>query len=76
MILGLRVLRESDYLEWEASGSQIQFLLLNGRRIDTTTENYKRMVQAEGETRAFKDFMSAAGVEAISSLFISSASDT
>ncbi len=72
VILGLRVLRESGYLEWESSGSQIQFSLLNGRRIDTTTENYQRMVQAEAEAAAFKDFMSAAGIEAISKLFNSS----
>jgi predicted transcriptional regulator len=69
VILGLRVLRESGYLEWESSGSQIQFSLLNGRRIDSTTENYGRMVQAEAETRAFKDFMSTARIEAISNLF-------
>jgi single-stranded-DNA-specific exonuclease len=69
VILGLRVLRESGYLEWESSGSQIQFSLLNGRRIDSTTEDYGRMVKAEAETRAFKDFMSTARIEAISNLF-------
>jgi hypothetical protein len=68
VILGLRVLRESGYLEWESSGSQIRFSLLNGRRIDSTTEDYARMTQAEAETRAFKDFMSTAGVEAIARL--------
>ena len=69
VILGLRVLRESGYLEWESCGSQIQFSLLNGQRIDSTTENYGRMVRAEAETRAFKDFLSTARIEAISSLF-------
>ncbi|MGD0622875.1 MAG: single-stranded-DNA-specific exonuclease RecJ [Thermacetogeniaceae bacterium] len=69
VILGLRVLRESGYLEWESSGSQIQFSLLNGQQIDPTTENYGRMVKAEAETRAFKDFMSTAKIEAISALF-------
>ena len=68
VILGLRVLRESGFLEWESSGSQIQFSLLNGRRIDTSTEDYKRMVQAEAETGAFKDFMSAAGIGGIHGL--------
>jgi single-stranded-DNA-specific exonuclease len=68
VILGLRVLRESGYLEWESSGSQIQFSLLNGRRIDSTTENYRGMVKSEAETRAFKDFMSTAKIEAIAKL--------
>jgi single-stranded-DNA-specific exonuclease len=68
VILGLRVLRESGYLAWESSDSQIQFSLLNGRRIDSTTENYGKMLRAEAETRAFHDFMSTAGVEAIAKL--------
>jgi single-stranded-DNA-specific exonuclease len=68
VILGLRVLRESGYLEWESSDSQIQFSFLNGRRIDSTTENYGRMIKAEAETRAFKDFMSTAKIEAIFNL--------
>jgi single-stranded-DNA-specific exonuclease len=69
VVLGLRALRESGYLDWESSGSQIQFSLLQGRRIDSTAENYRRMVQAETETRAFKEFMCTAKIEAISSLF-------
>jgi single-stranded-DNA-specific exonuclease len=69
VILALRVLRESGYLEWESSGSQIQFAFLDGRRIDSSAEGYLEMVQAEMEARSFKDFMSTARVETISSLF-------
>jgi single-stranded-DNA-specific exonuclease len=54
---GMRLLRQSGHLLWDASGSQIQISLLKGEKISTQSIFYERMKQAEQESRAFREFM-------------------
>jgi hypothetical protein len=57
VLQGMRMLRQSGYLLWETSGSQIQVSLLEGDRMPTQSIFYERMKQAEQESLAFREFM-------------------
>lgn len=69
VLQGMRLLRQSGHLSWETSGSQVQISLFAGGKISAQSDFYKRMQQAEHETRAFRDFMIKVEPEVLKKLF-------
>ncbi|MGE5398543.1 MAG: single-stranded-DNA-specific exonuclease RecJ [Chitinophagales bacterium] len=63
--LGLRLLRESGLLSFEADGTKLQITLLGDGKINTRSRTYRNLRTVERETRAFRYFMANARLDQI-----------
>jgi len=68
VIAGLKLLESNGYLKLEMEGSHLNIQLLPGERISKENIYYRRLVVAEEETAAFREWMSSVTPEELAAL--------